>query len=855
MVQRYTSLYKTDPTTEEQEAGIQATSVYQGSPYALANVPEFEGVQYATPDYRRYQDLYSLYMGGGFPAASTTTPPAAPPGGGDSGGGGVGTGGTGGGTGGDNTYIGGGASLEDAGGTYPGGYHSAEGGFEYTGTPTSDPFLASGAAGGARLPTPTYADGTATLEDAGAIGRMEMPGQDYGYEITPQAIDPTGMLPQTSTSPFMIPGTLGVDPREKDDVLSGAITAKDAADPEGLLSKLGIKGFDAKEAAVKAAINAAIGYPVTYLVDFLAGLLPPQDPRQTALNEFYPDRTSAGTIASGLMKGYNPVSGGLVYTLTGGKVGEEPTFGLQEAYQDRIDTIENTLKDKYGMTTADIADVRAGSYKGDVDSDLLQRLVDLDEGKAKEKARLDLFSGDIGKEDTGDAMLAELEAAKTRAGIKPTNPFLDMPDRKYTDPSIITTDTDIGTMKTTTPTGPWDTGQWGPQADDIDTDIGTMKTTAPIETKTDLEKDFPGWTNAEIIQGYKDSPAGAWDTGQWGPQVDDIDTSYDVFSPEIDDAMARKGVPVYDERLGWINSVTEQPVADPNAIDSVLTGGSAEALTSHYQKQLDNIEAQIRGSKEIGIDTTELEKARQDILNKIKTVKTGPKIEPISLNTIDTSDDEGPGDSGFVGLDEDMDVDPFEFDDYGTYEPPAPPTPAPTPTPTVPDFISGGGRDRDPDPAPSQPSFDPGGYGDQSGGGGEFDTTPTVTGPTYGPHGGGGGGGGGGGNGGNGGGGGGKIVCTMMNESYGFGSFRNKIWLKHSKGLAPEYQKGYHKIFLPLVKLSKKNKLLKKTLEHIAVHRTIDIRQEARGKVHLLGRIYRKILEPICYIVGKYAKR
>ena len=50
-------------------------------------------------------------------------------------------------------------------------------------------------------------------------------------------------------------------------------------------------------------------------------------------------------------------------------------------------------------------------------------------------------------------------------------------------------------------------------------------------------------------------------------------------------------------------------------------------------------------------------------------------------------------------------------------------------------------------------------------------------------------------------------------------------------------------------------KLLKKTLEHIAVHRTIDIRQEARGKVHLLGRVYRKILEPICYWVGKYAKR
>ena len=100
--------------------------------------------------------------------------------------------------------------------------------------------------------------------------------------------------------------------------------------------------------------------------------------------------------------------------------------------------------------------------------------------------------------------------------------------------------------------------------------------------------------------------------------------------------------------------------------------------------------------------------------------------------------------------------------------------------------------------------------------------------------------------------GGGKIVCTMMNESYGFGSFRNKIWLRHSKNLAPEYQKGYHKIFLPLVRLSKTNKFLKTMLEHIAVHRTIDIRQESRGKVHLLGRVYRKILEPICYFVGKH---
>ena len=114
---------------------------------------------------------------------------------------------------------------------------------------------------------------------------------------------------------------------------------------------------------------------------------------------------------------------------------------------------------------------------------------------------------------------------------------------------------------------------------------------------------------------------------------------------------------------------------------------------------------------------------------------------------------------------------------------------------------------------------------------------------SYGPHSGGGGGNNGGGRG--------KIVCTMMNESYGFGSFRNKIWLRHSKNLAPEYQRGYHKLFLPLVKKAKTNKILKKILEHIAIHRTIDIRQEERNKIHLIGRIYRTILEPICYWAGK----
>jgi len=103
-----------------------------------------------------------------------------------------------------------------------------------------------------------------------------------------------------------------------------------------------------------------------------------------------------------------------------------------------------------------------------------------------------------------------------------------------------------------------------------------------------------------------------------------------------------------------------------------------------------------------------------------------------------------------------------------------------------------------------------------------------------------------------------KIVCTMMNESYGFGNFRNKIWLKHSRDLPKEYEIGYHTIFLPLVKFAKGegklNKVVKKTLEHIARHRTLDLKQEMKGKTHTLGRVYRKILEPICLMVGKIKK-
>ena len=111
----------------------------------------------------------------------------------------------------------------------------------------------------------------------------------------------------------------------------------------------------------------------------------------------------------------------------------------------------------------------------------------------------------------------------------------------------------------------------------------------------------------------------------------------------------------------------------------------------------------------------------------------------------------------------------------------------------------------------------------------------------------------------------GKVICTAMNETYGFGMFRNRVWLAYSaKHLKPEHEIGYHAIFLPLVKYGyysdKKTwstELVKNIVEHLCRHRTIDLRaimhknKKLAAKRDILGMIYRFIFEPTCYVVGK----
>jgi hypothetical protein len=106
-----------------------------------------------------------------------------------------------------------------------------------------------------------------------------------------------------------------------------------------------------------------------------------------------------------------------------------------------------------------------------------------------------------------------------------------------------------------------------------------------------------------------------------------------------------------------------------------------------------------------------------------------------------------------------------------------------------------------------------------------------------------------------------KIVCTAMNDDYGFGAYRNAIWLKYSElnyKDKPEMEKGYHAIFKPLLNIRKKwyGKSIYALMKHIAKHRTVDLRAEMYGKKRdRVGQAWRFILEPICYLVGKRLMR
>jgi hypothetical protein len=146
----------------------------------------------------------------------------------------------------------------------------------------------------------------------------------------------------------------------------------------------------------KKGFNLSNFFPGKAIYEGLGRMLPQMDPRQKALRDFY-GYDNVGRVPQGeLMAGYNPVSGGLVNTITGGKFGDSTNYGLQKSYDKRIGTIEKTLGNKYGLTKAQIQDIYAGTLKDEdeYDTQLIQRLRDLKAAKDDELAVLNKVKAD-----------------------------------------------------------------------------------------------------------------------------------------------------------------------------------------------------------------------------------------------------------------------------------------------------------------------------------------------------------------------------------------------------------------------------------------------------------------------------
>ena len=99
-----------------------------------------------------------------------------------------------------------------------------------------------------------------------------------------------------------------------------------------------------------------------------------------------------------------------------------------------------------------------------------------------------------------------------------------------------------------------------------------------------------------------------------------------------------------------------------------------------------------------------------------------------------------------------------------------------------------------------------------------------------------------------------KIICTEMYRQTTLNNWKEamKLWyLFQKKYLTPTHQVGYHFLFKPFVRGMKKSRILTAIGSHFAKQRTKDIKHIMFGtKFSLLGRIYRIIFEPICYITG-----
>jgi hypothetical protein len=699
MDEEFGSFVVTDPDIVDE--GIDVSGLRTKTDTSLlGNIPELAGVQYEAFNPNRLSDLMRFYQTG-LPTRSVsqpTTPPAT--GGGGSGGGGQAT-----------TPI-----------TTP------------VTTPTTTPTTTSPFV--ETSPNVLSATDPATGQPTSGnivdpkTGDVFAPG-DYS-DVAGTLADPREKIDFTPQQQGTIQNILG----QAGQTVGGALSAFGkipgaVVDAANQTVDLFGKKINIGKTLASAAINKIAGGPVSLVFDVAKEFLPERDPRQTKLDDFYTEGEGAKFLNPSSpdyipgMEDYNTVSGGLLNTITGGRAGTPTTFGLQGAYQKRIDTIENTLKDKYNMSDAEIADAKAGKYKGDVDTDLIKRIEDLGDAKKAEADILGITAAEDKRQGEADMKQTVADAIRER---------------------------DLGAGPRATTTQPTTTE--APVTGVTRPGTGTVLGKPGIERFDDAEAS---------IDMFDDLPEGASTTGTPIDSLNPINRQQHFDNTEkLKDAV----------RAG---EITAEEYNRLSAFDATKTMGlgpvTGTAATIGYQ----GIQT-LAGDQSVGDMMGDIGRNIQGVSGNItpeeqvkyQEIITGEKIyrDPI-LGMVDQPDVgtlAGIGDLPDISdefamfdlpeptpvgtFDADTFDDDVSLDDFDT-------TPS-APTPTVPDFISGGGRDDG--PAPSGPVSTAGQAGppSQRGGGADIPdrgrgSTPSRSVSTAGQagppsqRGGGGGGGGGGG--------------------------------------------------------------------------------------------------------------
>jgi len=166
------------------------------------------------------------------------------------------------------------------------------------------------------------------------IGSMGQPRYDSGT----QTIFPSNMSPALSDLGGVTP-SYGVASEEDVEQVDSLTGEKKSGGVMDLILSLAIPGYG-------FAKNIGSSFK--------------QDPRATGIRNFYSPEglTSTGSIASGIMKGYNPISGGFLNMITGGKFGKPTNYGLARAMQKRIENIVGRKAPQTDASRAKLAELR-----------------------------------------------------------------------------------------------------------------------------------------------------------------------------------------------------------------------------------------------------------------------------------------------------------------------------------------------------------------------------------------------------------------------------------------------------------------------------------------------------------------